>query len=170
MAEFMRTVIRTGLPFGIAMGVVYYLQSRRAVAIVGGLIAGVLFGIAMALYQEGAKRRLQKLGVGTGDMKPVQERTVPLSVDANVAMEKAKSALAAIRKIRSDSIRANGNQITATTSMTWQSFGERISVEVLPTVVGSSVRIGSRPKIATTMMDGGKGRENVELFTKALTQ
>jgi hypothetical protein len=137
---------------------------------VGALIAGLLFGIPMALYQRRGERRLEKLGISAGDMKPAQERTISLPVDANVAIEKAKGALLAIRKVRSDSIKSNGSQITATTGMTWQSIGEKISVDILPDVAGSTVRISSRPKLATTSMDGGKGRENVELFVKALMQ
>jgi hypothetical protein len=168
--KFTQAVIRAGVPFAIAMGVFYYVQHRRTIAIVGGLIAGLLFGIAMAMYQQRGERRLQKLGVSAGDMKPTQERIISLRVDANAAMEKAKSALAAIRKIRPDSIKVTGSQITATTGITWQSFGERISVDILPTEAGSSVRISSRPKVAMTAMDSGKGHENVELFAKALTQ
>lgn len=152
------------------MSVFFYIQHRQPIAIVGGLIAGLLFGIAMAFVQRRGERRLQKLGLRVGDMQPAQERTISLPVDANMAMEKAKSALAAIRKIRSDSIKATGSKITATTGMTWQSFGERIDVDILPTAAGSSVRISSRPKVATTTMDSGKGYENVELFAKALTQ
>ena len=166
---FRQAVLRAGVPFGIAMGVLFYLQTRQPLAIVGGLVAGLLFGIAMAFNQRRGERRLRKLGVSAGDMKPTQERTISLPVDANAAMEKAKSALVTIRKIRANSIKATGSQITATTGMTRQSFGERISVEILPTVSGSLVRIISRPKVATTTMDSGKGRENVELFAKALT-
>jgi hypothetical protein len=170
MKKFMQAAFRAGIPFGVAMGVFYYVQHRGPLAIVGGLIAGLLFGTGMAFYQRQGERRLQKLGISAGDMKPAQERTISLPVDANVAIEKAKSALLAMRKVRSDSIKANGSRITATTGMTWQSFGEQISVDILPDVAGSTVRISSRPRVATTTMDGGKGRENVELFTKALTQ
>jgi hypothetical protein len=167
--KFALATVRAGTPFGIAMGVGYYVRHRQPIAIVGGLIAGLLFGIAMAFHQRRGERRLQKLGLDAEDMKPAQERTISLPVDANAAMEKAKRALLAIRKIQSDSIRANGSQITATAGVTWQSFGERISVDIVPTAAGSSVRINSRPKLATTTMDSGKGRENVELFAKELT-
>lgn len=170
MKKFALAVVRAGAPFGIVMGVSYYVQHRQPIAIVGGLLAGLLFGIAMALYQRRGERRLQKLGLNAEDMKPAQERTISLTVDANAAMERAKSTLMVIRKIQSDTIKANGSQITATAGITWQSFGERIFVEILPTAAGSSVRIISRPKVATTTMDRGKGLENVELFAKALTQ
>jgi hypothetical protein len=115
MKEFTQAAFRAGIPYGVAMGVFFYVQHRGPMAIVGGLIAGLLFGIGMALYQRRGERRLRKLGVSGGDMKPAQERTISLPVDANVAIEKAKSALLAMRKVRSDSIKANGSQITATT-------------------------------------------------------
>ncbi|MGO9993506.1 MAG: DUF6404 family protein [Steroidobacteraceae bacterium] len=169
MNKFTLTAVRTGVPFGLVMGVSYFLQHRQPAAILGGLIAGLLFGIAMAVYQRRGEKRLQKLGLNAGDMNPLQERTFSLAVDANAAMEKAKIALLSIRKIRSNSIKTNGSRITASTGITWQSFGENISLDVLPTAAGSSVRISSRPKIITTIKDGGKGHENVELFAKAPT-
>jgi hypothetical protein len=168
--EFTKSTIRAGVPFGLAMSVFFYLQIRRPGAIVGGLVAGLLFGIGMTLYERRREKRLRKLGLSPGDMKPTQERTISLQFDLNTAMQMAKSALMSIRKIQSDSIRENGHQVTARTGVTWQSFGERISVEILPTVGGSAVHIISRPKLATTTMDGGKGRENVELFGKALME
>jgi hypothetical protein len=172
--KFTQAIIRAGVPFGLAMGVFFCLQTRQPGAmvggVVGGIVSGLLFGVAIAMYQRRGERRLRKLGVSAGDMRPAQERTIALPADANAAMKKAKNALAVIRKIQSDSISENGNQVTARTGITWQSFGERISVEVQPTVAGSSVRISSRPKVATTTMDGGKGRENVELFAKAFME
>jgi hypothetical protein len=170
MKTFAQAAFRNGLPFGAAMGVFFFIQHPGPAAIVGGLVAGLPFGVAMALYQRRGERRLQKLGVSAGDMKPTQERTISLSVDVNVAIEKAKAALVAIRKMRLDSIKADGSRITATTGMTWQSFGEHICVDILADVAGATVRVGSRPRGFTSTMDGGKGRENVELFTKALTE
>lgn len=168
MNKFTLAAVRTGVPFGFAMGMFYYVQHRQPLAIVGGLIAGLLFGITMAVYQRRGEKRLQKVGLNAGDMTPVQERTISLPVDASAAMEKAKIGLLSIRKIRSNSIKTNGSQITASTGITWQCFGENISLDILPTATGSSVRIISRPKVATTTTDSGKGQENVESFLKAL--
>jgi hypothetical protein len=167
--KFTQTAIRTGVPFGVAMGVFYYVQHRQPLAIVGGLVAGLLFGIAMAVYQRRGEKRFQKLGLNAGDMSPVQERTISLPVDAGTAVENAKITLLSIRKIRSNSIRTDGSQVTASTGVTWQSFGENITLDIVPTATGSSVRITSRPIVATTTTDRGKGQENVELFVKALT-
>lgn len=170
MKRFLQVALRAGVPFGVAMGLFYYVQNRQPIAILIGLIAGLLFGIAMAFTQRCGERRLQRLGLSTGDMRPVQERTVSLPLDINAALMKSRTALNAIRKVQTASIFINENQITATTGMTWQSFGERISVDIQPAADGSTVRISSRPKVATTIMDSGKGLENVELFARSVTQ
>jgi hypothetical protein len=168
--KFAQAATRTGVPFGLAMGASYYVQHRQPIALVGGLVAGLLFGITMALYQRRGEKRLQKMGLNAGDMRPVQERTISLPVDAKAAIDQAKTALLSIRKMRSSSIKSNGSQITASTGITWQSFGENIVLDILPGPTGSSVRISSRPKVPATTGDSGKGYENVELFLKAVTQ
>ena len=166
----LQTALRTGVPVGIAMGAVYYFQHRQVVALIGGVAAGLLFGIAMAFLQWRGERRLQRLGLTVGDMKPIQERTILMSCDQNAALQKAKEAQVVIRKLRVESIRVQDSQITASAGITWQSFGERISVDVQPTSAGALVHVSSRPRISSTVADSGKGYENVELFSKALLQ
>jgi hypothetical protein len=166
--RFLQATFRAGVPFGVAMGVFFYVQHRQPMAILGGLVAGLLFGIGMALIQQRGEKRLRKLGLVVGDLRPVQERAIPLQLDVNAALEKSRSSLSAIRKMRPDSILVNSYKISAATGMTWQSFGEHILVDVQPTTNGSIVKVTSRPKVSTTTMDSGKGFENVEVFAKAL--
>jgi hypothetical protein len=165
-----RTALRAGVPFGIAMGAIYYAQHRQVVALLGGTIAGLLFGITMAYLQNRGEKRLQRSGLPVEDMTPVQERTISLGFDQELALQKAKEALLAIRKVRPGSIKMRADQISASTGITWQSFGERISVNVQATEAGALVHITSRPRLASTVMDSGKGCENVELFAGALKQ
>ncbi len=53
--------------------------------------------------------------------------------------------------------------------MTWKSFGERVTVRVSPDGAGSKINIASVPLLPTTMVDGGKGVENVETVLKELS-
>lgn len=170
MGKRLRTTLRAGVPFGMAMGGIYYAQHRQVVALLGGVVAGLVFGVAMAALQGRGEKRLQRIGLPVGDMTPVQERTISLTVDPHAAIDRAKDALLVIRKLRPNTIEVGANQISASTGMTWQSFGERISIDVQSTPTGASVHVSSRPRLATTTMDSGKGYENVELFARALNQ
>jgi len=150
------------------MGAYFYFQYPGIAALIGGLTAGLLFGLFMAWNQQRGEERLRSRGLNADDMRPFQEKSVRLLLTPEAAMERARSALTSIRQLNTDSVQVTTNRIVATTGMTWQSFGERITVEVRPEEAGSLVCISSRPKVRTTVADSGKGRENVEVFAKAL--
>jgi hypothetical protein len=124
----------------------------------------------MAWYQARSEKRLQRLGLSATDMSPVQSRSIVLPRGVDDAMQEARRALESVRKLKGESIEITTGRITAKTGMTWQSIGESITVEVSPSEGGSLVRISSQPRLTTTVMDGGKGRENVEIFAKVLAQ
>ena len=170
MNRHLRVALQMGVPFGLFMGMYQYSQHHNMAAFLIGLSGGVFFGSAMAWYQARAERRLQRLGLSAADMKPVQARSIAVPLDVDAALQKAAQALSSVRKLKSRSVDVTSGKITAKTGMTWQSLGERLTVEVVPSESGSLVHISSQPRVATTTMDGGKGRENVELFERSLTR
>lgn len=50
MKDFISSVLKTGIPFGIGMGIVYWTLKGDAAGIFGGLLAGLLFGIVMSTF------------------------------------------------------------------------------------------------------------------------
>lgn len=59
--------------------------------------------------------------------------------------------------------------IKATFGLTWRSAGERLHVQVRPNGLGgTTLVVRSKPKLPTTMFDGGKNRDNVERFLSLL--
>lgn len=150
------------------MGALSYALSHKPAGVLIATSGGLLFGSFMAWYQRRSEKRLQRRGLNTDDMAPRQKKTIPLPLSTSDALLKAEGALASLRKLKKSSIQVVASQITATTGTTWESFGERITVDVTADAAASVVRICSRPRVATTVMDGGKGRENVELFATVL--
>ena len=58
--NFFSMVLRTGIPFGISMGAfLWFFFGHRSISITSGVLAGVLFGICMALFASYQRRRFQ---------------------------------------------------------------------------------------------------------------
>jgi hypothetical protein len=150
------------------MGAFYFFQHPGVFALLGGVAAGLLFGLGAACFRWLGEKRLKARVLNAEDMNPTQDRTIQLPLDSTAALQKAKDALAAIRNIKNDSIQIAPNQITAITGTTGKIFGEQITVDITSSGAGPLVRIRSRPKVATTTAAYGKGRENVEVFARAL--
>jgi hypothetical protein len=168
MVKFFCIVLLAGVPFGIVAGCSAYYQLQTIVALYIGVAGGVIFGLSIAWYQRSRESQLRRQGLNADDMSPIQEKSVQVPLDIESALEKSKAALTKIRKLKESSVQVASRQITAKTGITFQSFGEQINVDIKPTDSGSIVSISSRPIVVTTVVDGGKGRENVELFAKAL--
>lgn len=50
--RFLKTVIFTGVPFGVVMSVFFFFRQGDATGVVVGLACGVLFGLALAVFVE----------------------------------------------------------------------------------------------------------------------
>jgi hypothetical protein len=57
---------------------------------------------------------------------------------------------------------------TATTGMSFSSYGEDLMIAVIPTVKGSSVRIRSECSMPTQVIDYGRNKKNIERFAQEL--
>lgn len=58
--------------------------------------------------------------------------------------------------------------LEARTGAGWRSFGEVITVQLASVPGGTRVRIASRPKVPTTLIDYGSGRRRVDAVVEAL--
>ncbi len=89
------------------------------------------------------------------------EVTLRLSSDAAIPHLEAALRSLPLKSIGAE--RRDRIRVTAVTHRTWKSWGETLVAEVAELSGGSShVRIESRPLVATTLLDYGKNRENVE--------
>jgi len=58
--NFLSMALRTGIPFAVFMGAFYwFFFGYRPIGILGGALAGVLFGICMALFASHQRKRFQ---------------------------------------------------------------------------------------------------------------
>jgi hypothetical protein len=132
-------------------------------AVRGGLLMGLIFGLLMAAVL-GTMQRLavKKLGVaGTGGPRSAHELEVPISFSE--AFARSRRALEAIGARIGTEDAALG-VIEGRVKISWKSWGELVRIEIRRGAGTPSTRltISSAPALETTVIDYGKGAENVE--------
>ncbi|GAA4695719.1 hypothetical protein GCM10023215_37010 [Pseudonocardia yuanmonensis] len=155
----------TGVPFGLFWGVIVALQDGpvgdagpAAYAILAGasVVAGVLFGAAMALV------------LGHLQERAVQQSGVP-GVVAYGTVRAAVPGPEVLARVAEAAALLPGGRVTAVdagrallrTGVSWRSWGERVEVEVLPQGPAARVVLRSRPLVPFTLVDQGRNAENV---------
>jgi hypothetical protein len=164
-----RVFLRTAVSFGTAMGVMQAVQGHLLFAVVVAPVAGALFGGSMVWLSVRAERRLQQRGFTTDSLDPTQGREWKTRQSVAATFDACRAALQEVRKVRVARADTTMHRIEAKVGMTWQSFGERMIVEVSESSDGVTVvRVRSEPRMQRTAADSGKGVENVETFGRAL--
>ena len=94
-----------------------------------------------------------------------QKRTVLSNLTIQDILTRIKTAPG----LKEMAIREENNRILLSSPISWMSWGEKITIQPLhSTGTSTEYEIISRPKISTTIMDGGKNLENVLLVEKLL--
>ena len=168
MNLYIKILLVAGIPFGVIMGWMYGVGSLGgsgglSVGLKSGLMHGLLFGFFMSLFlgifqKMKTKRMSSKKG---DDVGPNQTRTVTINDSVDSAFEKCVKALGIIKAKVTETNKESGS-ITANTSMSWKSFGEEIKIVLNKADGGKTqVTVSSAPKLKITLVDYGKGHQNV---------
>jgi hypothetical protein len=165
----LKVLIKGGVLCGMVIGTMHFILMKQVVdAVIMGLLYGYCFGIGMTLIGVWNKKRLNRLGFTTANMNPIQQREIYIDQPVPEATKLCQEVLSKIPKLRILSVDTAAGFISAEVRMTWFSWGESIAVKLLPHSNGSFVYIRSAPKMRFTIVDSGKGIENVERFVHAL--
>ncbi len=150
-------LVCAGVPFGVVFGL---LSASSSI----GLASGALFGFFMSAIL-GTVAVVGHRGRG-GTFSPRQELTVRLEADVDRVRE---LALGALQELPAHGVRVDGpSRVESRTRMSWRSWGEELTVELHPVGSATDVVIRSRPNVSMTVVDYGKGRENVEAIAQRL--
>jgi hypothetical protein len=158
----------TAIPFGVAMGVIRLGHFSTLYSVGTGVVMGSIFGGISVWRQSRTERRLEAQGIDPGDLEPVRERSEEVDGDLTSVYEASRRALLKLQKLRLVKDDAVTGELDAKTAATWNSWGELISVRVTGNGPHTTVHISSRPRLSTTVVDGGKSVENVALFFQYL--
>ena len=159
----------TGVPFGVLVALFALERFPLLPAIGSGLLAGGLLGGIFVWIQQRSGRRLRARGIDPGDLAPVQERSEEIDQDLESVYQAARRALMSfpnMKLVKDNALTGELDGRTGSTAFT--NWGELISVRVTGDGPQTTVHISSRPRLSTTVVDGGKGVETVALFFERL--
>ena len=123
----------------------------------------------MLWLHDRAVRRLTKQGIESGDMAPIQERSVEVVGDFETIRAACRRALLQLPKSKLISDDPITGDLEATTGMTWNSFAAKVLVRIAGDGDCATVHVTSSPRLSTATVDtGGKSTENVALFLRLL--
>jgi hypothetical protein len=131
-----------------------------------GVVFGIIMGIMFMSWD--SEKRLNSMGFNTTNMNPIQQREIYVDQLLPQAIEKSRDALLTIPKLSILSVDTADKFISARVGMTWFSWGESVTVSFMPHGSGTLVCIFSKPLLRFTIVDYGKGVENVEIFVRGL--
>jgi|GEM_PF-2375675 len=173
---FTRIFIVAGAPFGLCM----FLVSATGASVansanflwpiatsVGG---GLLFGGFMAAIL-GSLQYFQIRKISSDaelDLAPSQKRIIELPSGLPHAYQ---LCLRALDNLSAEAVEVNDqrNYLTARTSASWKSYGEEIRIALEPINPSlTRITITSKPKMVVTLIDYGKGYENVHYIAAFL--
>ena len=168
--RWLRTVLHvfvaTGVPFGVISGVVAgFVMGSVTAGLAAGVGSGLFFGAFMALVL-GSIDAVTDRAPQTARRGPRQELRVTVRGGPDL-QDRIVAALGALpANIREVDVAAGRYRVR--TATTWKSFGEEVSVQLTGDPAAPEAVVSSRPVIATTVVDYGKGRSNVAAVSEAL--
>jgi len=165
-----RTAILMFVVLGVTFGFASALRSSRAEGrLERGIRDGALFGGLMAATLTGLHYHFGRRFAQNGVPYVVQTADVVLQIAPGPATDAVTTVM---RELGARDVRLFSEapiRVTARTRMSWRSWGEKIEAEITPAGgSGSLVRVHSQPLIGLTLVDYGKGMENVKRFVAAL--
>lgn len=137
----------------------------------GLLIFSAVSGIGMSLFlvvshMSGIRLRSRKVLSDTFSVRPVAECRI--DADCDTVFAQCVEAVASIPGVRSWNADEAQGVITASVGWSWMSWGEAIRVDVQPDAGAVLVRVASKPKLPTTIVDYGRNLRNVETVLRRL--
>lgn len=166
MNKYLIIFLKSGLLFGLSMGVVYSIQNKDIIAgTIGGIAAGILFGLVISLFSYITDKKLKKEGLVNNGADVYQVREYIISKPSLETLDVFKEALSIFKKYKT--VKEEKNSITIKTGFSWKSFGEIIVLSYKPiNDTETQINISSRPSIKLTLVDYGINFQNVEKIEK----
>lgn len=158
--------LRIGLIVGAVFGLLYFLiqQGLMSSLITGGFMGGVFGWLS---YR--GDQKLRQKGIEPNNLGVNQIEQLNIAVSSDEAYRQCHVALQNLRRAKIKIADPLDKRLSATIGMSWESFGEKIRIQVTdisPTKV--SVEIHSQPLLWTTIIDYGKNQENVHFIASQL--
>ena len=157
---FLATAVPFGLLMGAGLGALFSGFGIDDSGLRTGVIGGSVFGLVMAAIL-GTLQLTGNRGVPRGtSLTPRQQREVPVANGPDLA----DRIVEALRSLPANivSVDVPAGRYTARRGTSWKSWGEEVVVQLAGDPARPTATVTSRPRVATTLIDYGRGRRNVE--------
>jgi hypothetical protein len=169
MNKYLKIWMKSGAYFGMSMGIFYIFQQNNYIAgAISGVVAGLLFGGAMAGITYFADKKMEKKGVVNESVSVNQTQSLIISLPFETVEPVIQEAVLSVPKAKIKSI--SHSSVEAKTGFTWKSFGEDIVVSLERKDSSTIAKINSKSSVKTTMVDYGKNLENVKNISSFIKQ
>ena len=160
--------VGAGVLFGVLMGLLFAVMFDLSPVegLLTGLAMGAVFGAVMSLVL-GTVQLAGSRGAPRGaSLSPRQSREVPVANGPDLA----DRIVTALRSLPAEVTTADvpAGRYVARRGVSWKSWGEDVVVQLSGDPAHPLATVSSRPRLATTLIDYGRGRRNVEHVVSAL--
>jgi len=160
--------IKSGVSFCIGMTALWAIFAHAKLRVVFPELVGgsAVFGLLMAWLSVRSASRY----TGTSDVSKTRvKRSLTLPLIPSAATEVVRRTLGNLAGVQARSISVEDGLVVVKTGRTRKSYGEVVSVSIRSAGESeSALEIMSVPIIATTIVDQGKNRQNVDEIYEAL--
>jgi hypothetical protein len=175
---YIRLFVLTAIPFGVLASVliVAFLVTFRIAGIGTGIMYGLTGGFCYGAMMSGILGTSHFLAAhkeGGSDWKralsPIQVRRITLPVDDKTAVKLVGDALSELSTTLEPPETGHDGLLQIKTGTGLRSFGEAVAIKIDSAEPGMTLfTISSTPLVRTTLVDYGKGYQNVERLTDSL--
>lgn len=165
---YIKVFLVTGIPFGILMTISDF-KKELSFVLSEFLILSASFGFLMSLILVSWHvKELRKMGINrfTEEILSPNQKT---KFQTTTSKEELILKLRKNPVFESMNLIESENIIVLKSSPSWRSWGEKIQITIDDLENGvKQVFVSSEPRIATTLVDFGKNRKNIEIIEKLL--
>lgn len=170
MKMFLKIFVISGVPFGAIIGLISSIDEGLEAGLVTGLTAAFFFGVAMSLTLGSLHKWKSRKWRSNDNIGPNQTGIIHLDTTADDAFDRCRDVLSLMGAVLKLEDKTEG-RIEAEFGRSWKSFGESILVRVSSQSSDRScVQVSSAPIVKTTLVDFGKGLENINRILHLLTK
>lgn len=172
MNTYLKIFLAMGIPYGIAIGVLFSFPFGIPIGLVAGVAVCIFFGgffsLTLGLLHTWSVKRMS-YGISEEAMGVHHVRNVELRLPYDKAYDLCIESISLIKKCRIKNEDRSQGKIEAKAGMTWKTWGDVISFDVRKIDIDKiQVEASSRPAVRMTLVDYGKNLDNVETLIEYL--
>jgi hypothetical protein len=164
MNLYVKLFLAAAVPYGLVAALILHSPAFGVLFGVGiGIVIASIFGTLQHSAFQGKK--------ADADRSVHQIRDIEIDVSYNEALALCQDSLKTLTRAHIKQLDADQGIIHARTGMNWKTYGERVTLSLLPIDQNTTrIRIESRPRLKTTLIDYGSNLYNVNCISLYLRQ